>query len=299
MAGSSASSINETNTGAPGNQTELYARAFVSQALFSLPQTTISIEYDNLAQLRKSPEYTALRGQYSGASFKQVESLFSKIGIIEANVQEIATASSGSNLYGIVRGTFNGTQVMKQQLQSGVSLSSLRNQQALCSGDGLCVLFLANSVAVFGSIGDLETILDVRDHQSEPLAANRPIAQLLAEADFSAPVIGVAPGDELTSWISTGLAKELSSQLSGSSALNTVRLFQYSVTLGSKARVNMYFDCSSSLAAGALAVSLRSLNALSSFASRFASNGSALAFENVSVSASANYEHLSLDTAIH
>jgi len=293
---SAAGSTNESNTGVMRDRAQIRGPVLLSQALSSFPQSTNSLEYDNLTELRKSPEYTALRRQYSGAAFKRIESLFSKIGITEERAQEIVTGSGASGFYGMVRGSFNSTQVLNKRLQSGVSLSPVGNRQALCSGEGLCVLFLPDSVAAFGSVNDLNTILDVRAQQSAPLAGNKTITQLLAKADLGAPVIGIGPGSELIDWISTGMVKELSSQLSGTPALNTVSVFQYSVRVSSKARVNMYFDCSSSLAANSLSLSLRSLSALSSFAAKLGSKGSTLPFENVSVSASENRVHLTLDT---
>jgi hypothetical protein len=168
----------------------------------------------------------------------------------------------------------------------------------LCSGDGLCVLFISDSVAAFGNAGDVKRMYNLRHGQSASLAAKTPVARLLATADLSAPIIGVAPGSELTSWTGNALTKQLSSQLDGIPALGTVSLFEYSVTLGSKARVNMYFDCSSSLAASTLSLSLRSLNALSTWEAGLANSGATLPFRDVTVGANENRVHLTLETAI-
>jgi len=271
--------------------------ALLSEALSLFPETTTSLEYDNLIQLRNLPHYEALREQYSGPVFKRLASLLSKIGLTEANVGQIVNGSNGLSFYGMVQGTFSRTNLMRQKLPSGVRLSAVGSEHALCSDD-LCLLFVSNSAAAFGSQSDVHAMHDRKEGQSTSFASNPAVIPLLAAADLAAPVIGVGPGTELTSWISNSLASGLAPRLSAVSSLTAVNWFEYSVTLGTKARVNMYLDCSSSLVANTLSASIRSFNALSSLAAGLANKSDSFPFGGVNVQASQNRIHITLEADV-
>jgi hypothetical protein len=234
----------------------------LSQALLSFPAYTQSLEYDNLAQLRKLPDYAKLRQQYSGASLDRAEATFSKLGITEDKIEEAVSTIGSADLYGIVSGSFSGVEAGKRAVKAGFRQLSLGDKHIFCSDVEVCVLFLEDSVAAFGKVNDLKAILQARQGVTQRLGGKTPISELLAKADLHAPVIGVAPGSELNNFIGDDIPSGYLSKANISKLLATISLFQYSVRLDDKAHLSLNLACATSLEATALSQSLSALNAL-------------------------------------
>ena len=272
----------------------------LSQALLSFPASTKSLEYDNLAQLRRLPSYETLRRQYSGESLDRVKTTFSKLGIAEESMQEVVSAfgSSSEKLYGIVSGAFSGLQASQPGATPGMRRVAIGNRRAQCSSAGVCVIFLEDSLAAFGGADVLAEMLRVREGTSPRLGAKTQLGELLAKADFRAPVIGAAPGSDLAAWIGDGIPKGLLSDANLARLLENISVFEYSVKLGRKAHLNLNLECASTQTAIAVRESLRAVNALQSVAGNFSSGNAPPPFENLTVGSSEKVVNLALDAAI-
>jgi hypothetical protein len=267
----------------------------LSQALLSFPASTKSLEYDNLAQLRRLPNYQTLRKQYSGASLERAQATLATLGITEESIQEVVSTVGSADFYGIVSGSFSGIQAGRRAAKVGFHQLLVGKEQAQCSATGVCVMFLEDSLAAFGGAKELQAMLQARQGTSPRLGAETAISELLSKADLRAPVIGIAPGSDLSAWIGDGVANGLLSQADLSKLLDNISLFQYSVKIDDRAHVNLNLACASSLAAVALRGSLSALNAMHSL-----SNGDAAStFEHLTVSSNEKLVHLTLDARIN
>jgi hypothetical protein len=266
----------------------------LSQALLFFPASTQSLEYENLAQLRRLPNYAKLRQQYSGSSLDRAEATFSKLGITEDKMEEAVSTIGSADLYGIVSGSFSGIEAAKRAAKTGFRQLSLGDKHVFCSDIEVCVLFLEDSVAAFGKVNDLKAILQARQGITQRLGGKTPISELLAKADLHAPVIGVAPGSELNSFIGDDIPSGYLSKANLSKLLATISLFQYSVRLDDKAHLNMNLSCATSLEAAALSQSLSTLNALHSIS---ASENTA-SFDHLAASSNEKLVHLTMDVSL-
>jgi hypothetical protein len=265
----------------------------LSQALLFFPASTKSLEYENLAQLRKLPDYAKLRQQYSGAALDRAEATFSKLGITEDSIAEAVSTIGSADLYGIVSGSFSGIEARKQAAKTAFRQLTLGNKNVYCSDTEVCVLFLEDSVAAFGKVEDLKAILRARQGITPRLGEKTPISDLLAKADLHAPVIGIAPGSELNNFIGDDIPGGYLSKANLSKLLATISLFQYSVRLDNKAHLNMNLSCATSLEAAALSQSLSTLNALHSI-----SSSDTASFDHLAANSSEKLVHLTMDVSL-
>src|ERR1700685_4433873 len=138
-------------------------------------------------------------------------------------------ASNGSSFYGLISGSFNGAAALKAAPKN--AKTPLGQEAALCTATQVCITFIEDSVAAFGTLDQLTAIQQVRSGPALALSSNRTLANLLTQADFSAPVIGIAPGLELNTWMNDSAAKALLNQSSVAAAVGMVTSFEYSVAL--------------------------------------------------------------------
>lgn len=268
----------------------------LSQALHTFPAGTRSFEYDNLAKLRSLPDYATLRAEYSGPSLDRVKTVFSQLGITEQSIQEILTGTGSTGSYGLVSGNFGAVRSGGRIPKPGLHSMLIQTERAQCSNAGVCVLFLDDSVAVFGRASDLLAMLQARRGAAPSLNTNAPISTLLSKADLTAPVIGLAPGSQLSTWIGDSIPKSLLSD--SSRILSSIRLFQFSVKFDQKAHLTANLECVSSVAAVSLRESLAAISALHSLVANFSDGASSTQFENLTASSNENFVRLGLDVSI-
>jgi hypothetical protein len=217
----------------------------LAEALLALPASTQSLEYDNLGELRKLPNYAQLRGQYSGAPLRDVRSALSRIGISEDDLQEVVTAAGPGGFYGVVAGMFSRKATLKLAARAGVE-----GDEFLCPNIKVCVVFLGDSLAGFGSLAQVKDMVETRRGALARLSSNKAFVDLIHMADASAPILGVGATSELERWIDHRL----------SGLLPVIKRFGYSVKLAGTAHVNLTLECESELSAAGLHQVLNALN---------------------------------------
>jgi hypothetical protein len=233
---------------------------------------------------------------YSGKSLNQAKITLEQVGIPESSLDEVALSSDGTGYSGIVAGTFSARRVQSAAEQKGIRAFLASGVPVICPVSTSCVAFLADSVAAFGAESLLKIILETRSGTRKPLNVNQPLTSLLATVDRSAPVVGVAPGSELNSWIGDALPRELLSEEGLRTALSGIEMFSYSARFDSKAHVKLALQCHSALQANTLSATLKTVGAMQVIGNRMGS--SAMPFENLSATASGRIVALQLDAPI-
>ncbi|HEX3685086.1 MAG TPA: hypothetical protein VHU83_21305 [Bryobacteraceae bacterium] len=292
------SSVNPSASPVTANRQTRQANmpALLSLALSTLPANTVSLEYDDLAALRQAAQYGTLRQAYSSMSVQRAQTALASLGISEQSIRQVALASNGISFYGLISGSLNGAAALQAAPKN--ARTPLGDEAALCTATQFCIAFIEDSIAAFGTLDQLTAIQQVRSRRALALSSNRPLANLLAQADFSAPVIGVAPGLELHAWMNGSAAKTLLNRSSVAAALAMVASFEYSVVLDSRAHVQMTLNMSSVLTANAVAAVLNGLSATLSAGAKVSSSMAALPITGLHATAIGSQVSVRLGAAI-
>lgn len=264
----------------------------LSKALLCFPASTKSVEYDNLAQLRKLRDYGRLRKEYSGAPLERAQATFLKLGISEGSIAEIVSTIGSANFYGLVSGTFSGTEAAKHASEQGFEQRSTNGQNVYCAKNGACVAFLEDSLAAFGEADAIKAMIEARQGIGRRMGGGTEISALLEKADLRAPVIGVARGTELAGIIGDGVPVTFLSPENMAKLLGSVGLFQYSVKLDSRAHLDLHVACQSAIGATAFSQTLSAVKALQSVAKM---DWGIPEFDHMDVSSEQNAVHLRVD----
>lgn len=259
----------------------LLRAGIVEEALFSFPANTEYLEYDNLAALRKLPEYKQLREKYSNKSDQEAVALLRQLGVAEAQVREVMNASDAKQQFGLLSGSF-GSRVLSKRAASRQYASTALGNQIFCVGGETCLVFLQDSLAAFGSPFELERILQVRRGVVSRLSSNVEVLRLLNANSTAAPVRGVLVGSQLQSGIASVVPAWTNSKASAAELTSRITGVGYSVVFDNKAHVSATIDCSSTAAAFLITETVSALAKL----------GMGAPFQNVELSNSANRVYL-------
>ena len=269
----------------------------LGDALFSLPSKTEYLEYDNLASLRRLPNYSSLRQEFSGKSLDEARTVLVQLGIDESEVQEIVVAFSSNLFEGLVAGTFSVASASKNPKRNRYA-AKLLDTQVFCTGRETCVVFLEDSVVAFGSVAQLKNMLLTRQGALAGLNSNSSAVRLLNGTDQRAPVRGILFGEQLHAAVA-GMFQDWSSlKGEGSRLADTISGLGYSVTFDGKAHVNATIECTSRTTAALLSQTFNGLAALQSFTAPLVSAAANLPFQNVQVSSSGNVMYFRADTQL-
>jgi hypothetical protein len=236
----------------------VHAQAQVlSAALALFPSDTKSVEYDDLGELRKLPNYQKLRQQFTDVRLQQVMRTFRKLGITEALVEEAVFASDGVESYGTIFGTFSGSAAKKSIGWNSLTNIAFRHEQILCPHGATCVWFSEDSTAVFGTQAQLRRLIETREGGVANLSQNKLLTDLLTRGTEGKPMIGAGPGNQLLRWIADSVPQSALSSFGLSKLLSGVSWFSYQVSFPSedqafKSHVDMRLVCSSEAEARAL-----------------------------------------------
>jgi hypothetical protein len=258
----------------------------ISEALLSFPSQTESVEYDNLALLRTLPEYTALQKQFSGKPLEQAKVALNSFNIGEEEVSEMVVGTRRGSFYGLLSGAFNGSIAAKVAQKKAILPLRLEDTRMYCPGAGTCLVFLDDGLLAFGTPGGLKAMLRARESTLASLNTNRNLTELMNATDPTAPVRGVALGDQFSALATSGQRENSSVSLGWSRFSSAISLFGYSVTLKGGAHIKASLECKSALSAAVLKQTLALV----------AHMPSQTTFKNVEVSSSDNMVELAMDS---
>lgn len=281
--------------------TLLAARALnsevISQAIVALPASTESIEYEDLASLRKLPTYKILSNQFGGGVLQLVRMATSTLGIEEEQVTELILASGASGRCGLFGGTFTGSVVTKRAVTKGIPHIVNDGRTMFCPAGGLCILFLEDTVGAFGNPEQLLGMLESRQGGASSLRSNKALVDRMSETDRRAPVRGAAQGDKLRATLAEAFHAR-ASYLNWPQYSEYVSSFGYSVNFGAVAHVSASLECKTKGQAAVFAQMLSALVGLQRVASQTGSAESAAPFQNIQLSSSDRIIHLKMDTPL-
>lgn len=215
----------------------------LSDALQTFPANTQSLEYDNLAALRRLPNYNELRKQYTSDALKRVKSTLLELNIAEEQLSEVVTASGPNVFFGLIVGNFNASAAEQQAAAHHLTPSSLQDGQAFCSKENVCVLFPKgeNGRAAFGPVDQLRLMAEVHAGRAPNVRSNPNFAALLAKMDLTTPIVGLAPGSEIGQLTKNVMPPSLDL----SSWYSSVESFGYSIRTDTQAHLTVELLCTS------------------------------------------------------
>jgi len=270
----------------------------VSQAMLAFPAKTESIEYDNLYELRRLPNYNALRQRFAGKQLDDAKAALAKLGINESQVHEIVMGTSPAGFYGLVAGTFSGSQVVKSAEKNGIWPHVADDEKIFCPKGTSCVVFLEDSLAAFGPLEQLKIILETRLGVTPRLGSNAEVASLMSGTQSRFPVRGVVYGSQLNSVIADALQDGSGLHIDWSQFTSNISAFSYSVSMDSKAHVVARLLCKSPATAGVLRQMLGAVGGVQSVASKVGKDAASMPFQILEVSTAGDLVDLKMDTPL-
>jgi hypothetical protein len=267
-------------------------------ALQTFPADTKSLECDNLTMLRQLPNYRDLRQQYSSESLQRVKSTLLTMGISEDQLAEVVTASGPGGFYGLVAGKFASATVAKKAAEQKLPRTALGTGSAYCSPDNVC-LFLSghnDGSASFGTLEQLRAMLAVSQGHAPSVKSNSSFTTILNEMDLHAPVVGLAPGSEISQLVKGAVPSELSSRFDLSQWLSKVESFGYSIRIDTSAHLDVHLLCKSEADSKLLSNTLNAVGSLQRMAALAV--GNSWSFRNLSATPSGSMVALKLDAAL-
>ncbi len=268
----------------------------IADALFTFPAQTEYVEYDNLTSLRTLPNYDTLRQNFAGTSQEEAKLVLAQLGIPEREVTEVITASSTGGFYGLLTGQFSTASVSKSPKNKRYA-TKLLDTQIFCAGRQTCILFLEESLAAFGSVDQLKSMLLARQGSLTRLSSNIDVAHLLNGTDRSAPVRGILIGEQLNTGISKMIG-DWSGWNIDRSRLPAIKGLAYSAAFDSKAHVSANVQCGSAAAAAMLSQALNAVSTMQSVTVPLLNASAGPPFQNMQVSSTGNMLYLKADSAI-
>ena len=226
------------------------AQELVKESMASFPPQTIRLEYLRPSQLRTMPNYASLRQRYVGARLHSMEQSFAKLGVKEADVNELSLGwrpgSAAMDLEGFVSGRFTAKSIADHAATAGVSASSVNGLPAYCLGEEpavTCLLVLKDSVGAFGSLDSLNAMMATRDQQSPSLSTDERFSKLVGEAQTQAPIWGVAVGEAVPDWFRAWLPSQGNLQMDWGKAFQAVEAAVYSIETSDRVHLDVKLDC--------------------------------------------------------
>jgi hypothetical protein len=197
----------------------LVAQQAASAGFSSFPADTQQIAYSNLAQLRSSADYPEIRQHVLYQQLRGFQEFLRAEGVDpEKDIDEVMLGWHGEFLtgpgsFGVAAGRFKPDKLQESFLQAQLPVQSYSGFDLLSFGSGVdpadtFFTFLDSSLAAFGRLHDLKTILDIRQGSLPALEANQAFQNYETEMEGSSPQWGILTGKAaanlLVSWFSGG-----------------------------------------------------------------------------------------------
>lgn len=197
----------------------IYAQNAAQDALATFPADTQQISYTNLAELRTVPQYPLIHSHLLSAPLQNLETLLRSAGVDpEKDVNELVLGWRGqvqdtTRFFGLAEGNFQPDQIHEFFAKSNLPIQRYSGYDLYAFGSGvsnvdLFFTFLDSSTAVFGRIGDLKVLLDVRNAERPPLNTNDDFRRWEGDLEGLAPQWGIATGqaaaNEAIPWLTQG-----------------------------------------------------------------------------------------------
>jgi hypothetical protein len=221
----------------------------VSEALWSFPARTLLIEYDNLAELRNLSNYELLRHRLAVKPLEDAKAALAKLDIPESQVDELVLGMAQDSIYGLVTGSFSASLAAKTAASKRLLPLPVEDSQVLCPGTSVCLTFVEEDVAAFGTLSALRTMLLTRLGLSAALNSDTELAELMGKTSARAAVRGLALGSGIQSVVTSASEDTTGLKIEWSALNSLVSLFSYSIEIDREAHVTSTLACKSTAAA--------------------------------------------------
>jgi hypothetical protein len=266
--------------------------------MLSFPAKTEAVEYDNLYELRRLPNYASLRQRFAGKQLDDAKAALASLGVGESQVHEIVMGTGSAAFYGLVAGSFSSAQAVKAAKKGGIWPRAAGTEKIFCPKGTSCVVFLEDSLAAFGALSQLEAIVETRLGAMPSLRSNETVSSLMNSTLSRFPVRGVVYGSQLTTVIGDALQDGSGLHIDWTQFTSNIRAFSYSVNMDSKAHVVAKLQCKSAAMAGVLRQMLGALGGVQTVAGKVGKDPASMPFQNLEVSASGSSVDLKMDTPL-
>ncbi len=197
----------------------LRGQSIAREALSSFPDDTQQLAYTNLPGLRSAPNYPKIRQRLLGPQLRAFQNFLLSIGIdLDKDIDEVVLAWRGSpsdpaNFFGLAQGNFQPERARQFFAKNHLPSQQYSDLDLYASGSGkggadLLFAFLSSSLAAFGHLNDLKTLLDVRSGTRLALNSNPSVVGWETELEGTAPQWGILTGhgaiDFAAPWLSGG-----------------------------------------------------------------------------------------------
>jgi hypothetical protein len=197
----------------------LCAQQAARAGLASFPADTQQVAYSSFAQLRSSPDYPQIRQHVLYQQLRAFQEFLRSLGVdLEKDIDEVMLGWRGESLsgpgsFGLAAGRFEPDKVRAFFAQARLRLQSYAGVDLFAFGSGAdsadtFFAFLDSSLAAFGRLHDLKTILDVREGSAQALDTNQTFQGYEAELEGASPQWGILTGKAAANvavpWLSGG-----------------------------------------------------------------------------------------------
>lgn len=235
------------------------AQDLVTQALATFPLDTVRVEYSSPARLRTLPDYATLHRRYLAPGLRTLEAQLASLGIQESDIHEVVLGwvPSGDRLglEGVADGRFDPRAMARHAAASGVSSTPVGSIAAHCFGNSdtsPCVAALGQSLGAFGTLTELQAMVEARSGQAMSLSSKQSFDAMVEQARKDAPIWGVAVGQAVPDWFKGSMPAQKNLQLDWSAAFKSVESLTYSVQPADQVHLNVQMNCVSDQGAGDL-----------------------------------------------
>jgi hypothetical protein len=223
---------------------------FVTTAMSGLPIQTSRVEYSSPYKLRAIPNYQSLKGKFLGSRLQQLESALEKVGISEADIDDLMIGwkpgDKEMGVYGYAAGHFNKAEVAKRAFTQDLTPTPISGEQAYCLTAGVaetCVIILEDSLGAFGPLSSLTALLEAHAGQAPNLTSDPRFAGLLGDVNGEAPVWGIALGTAVSDWFGAWLSTQNNLKLNWGQVFEKVDSLTYSIDASNKVNMDVKLNC--------------------------------------------------------
>jgi hypothetical protein len=279
------------------------AQDLVGNALASFPLSTVRFEYSSPARLRALPDYATLHERYLGPSLRTLENNLATLGVRDTDINEIVLgwvpAATGLTLEGMASGRFDSQAMASRAATQGVTGTPIGSATAYCFGSGAaatCVAALQSSLGAFGTLEELQALLNVRSGEMPGLSSNPTFSALVNRQRKDTPIWGVAVGSAINDAFKSWIPAQKNLPIDLSTVFTRVESVVYSVQPMDRVHVNVQLNCTSDSAAANLRQGFDQLRLFQKVAWQQQYPNVPNPFDDLAVSADGSAVELSLST---
>jgi hypothetical protein len=234
--------------------TPLAADQLPGEALNTFPADTLQVAFTNLATLRSLPIYPQIRQRILNRQLHAFEDFLRPLGIEpEKDIDEVMLGWRGevvgpAGFLGLAAGRFQPALIQQYFDRTGLPVRQYAGADLYAFGNGsdpddIFFTFFDSSLAGFGRLGDIKTMIDARQGSVNALNANSDFVSWEGELDGTAPQWGILNGKSAGNLAGSWLAPSGQKNVDLSSLGRSVRALLYRVQWDTGFSTQLFMVC--------------------------------------------------------